>query len=88
MDNIANRLNTEDIKLIDNNVSNIHSKVIDIMRTQNYQILREEDFTNKQIINSKVLLYLTIIQIFLVVIFTFWQASSLKKLFVDFISKQ
>ena len=78
-------LKTDDIKEIDQTLTNVHSKVIDIMRTQNYQILREEEFTNKQVTNSKVLMYLTVIQIILILFFTMWQFSSLKKMLIELI---
>jgi len=83
--NDQENLKTDDIKLLDQTLTNVHSKVIDIMRTQNYQMLREEEFTSKQRTNSSVLFYLTMSQIVLVIFFTMWQFSSLKKLLIDFI---
>lgn len=79
-------LKSDDIKDLDSTLTNVHSKVIDIMRTQNYQMLREEEYSNKQVTNSKVLLYLTIAQIVLIIFFTLWQFSSLKSLLVDSIN--
>jgi len=78
-------LKKDDIFEIDNSLAKVHSKVIDIMRTQNYQLSREDEFTNKQITNSKVLMYLTIIQIILIVFFTICQILSLKKMFIKLI---
>jgi hypothetical protein len=79
--NEPENLKTDDIKDIDSTLTKVHSKVIDIMRTHNYQMLREEEYSKKQVSNSKVLLYLTIAQIVLVSFFTLWQFSSLKGLF-------
>lgn len=81
--NEPDNLKTDDIKDIDSTLTNVHSKVIDIMRTQNYQMLREEDYSIKQVTNSKVLFYLTIAQIVLVVFFTLWQFFSLKSLLIN-----
>lgn len=83
--NEPENLKTDDLKDIDSTLTNVHSKVIDIMRTQNYQILREEEYSNKQVTNSKVLLYLTLGQIILIIFFIIWQFSSLKDLLVDLI---
>ena len=65
--NEPENLKTDDIKDLDSTLTNVHSKVIDIMRTQNYQMLREEDYSEKQVTNSKVLFYLTIAQIVLII---------------------
>ncbi len=78
-------LKFDDIKQIDKKLSNVHSKVIDIMRTQNYQILREEEYSNKQISNSIILMYLTGVQILLVIVLIFYQTASLKNIFKDLI---
>lgn len=77
-------LKANELNQIDKKITNIHSKVIDVMRTQNYQMVREEEFTTKQISNSKILMYLTAIQILLIICFTMWQVSSIKNLLKNF----
>jgi len=81
--NEVNDLKTDDIKDIDSTLTNVHSKVIDIMRTQNYQMQREEDYSSKQVTNYTIMFYLTIAQIISVIICTLWQFSSLKSLLLD-----
>lgn len=87
LDKKFDHLHFHDIKDIDDTLLNVESKVFDIMRTQNYQIFREDEYTNKQILNSKALLYLTIAQIVLILICTFWQFSNLKPIFLELLNK-
>ena len=87
LDKKLDTLHFHDIKDVDDTLINVESKVFDIMRTQNYQIFREDEYTKKQIVNSKALLYLTIAQVILIFICTIWQFSKIKPIFMDLLNK-
>jgi hypothetical protein len=87
LDKKYDNLHFHDIKDIDDTLLNVESKVIDIMRTQNFQMFREDEYSKKQISNYMSLLYLTIAQIFLIVICTIWQFSKIKPILMDLLNK-
>ena len=75
-----------DFDKINLKIDRLHKKTIDIMKTQNYQILKEGEFSQKQIENSSIVVYMTIIQVFILMVLTVWQVVSFKHIFNDRLS--
>jgi hypothetical protein len=73
----------KDFEKINAKVQKMQSKVIDIMKSQSYQIAKEDDFIERQNNNTNAILYLTVVQIIILVVLTIWQASTFKGLFKD-----
>jgi hypothetical protein len=62
-------------------VNKVQKRVVDIMRSQQYQINKEDEYAKKQIENSNIIVYMTIAQATMVLLFTIWQIVSLKNVF-------
>jgi hypothetical protein len=76
----------KDFEKINTKVDKLHKKVMDVMKTQNYQIYKEDEFSQKQIEVSSMLIYMTAIQVIILIILTIWQVISFKNLFKDKLS--
>jgi hypothetical protein len=76
----------KDIEKINNKFDKIHKKIVDMMKTQHYQINKEEDFIERQNGNSQVIVYMTVVQIFILLMLSIWQVSSFKNLFKEHLS--
>jgi hypothetical protein len=72
---------SKDFQKINTKIDKVHSKIIDVIRSQHYQISKEDDFIEQQMQNSNIIMYLTGVQIFILFILTLWQISSFKNLF-------
>lgn len=80
---VSGVVKNKDFDKINNKMAKIHKKIIDVMKTQNYQIMKEDDYSNKQNENSIIIVYGTVVQIGIILVLTIWQVSSLKNLFKD-----
>jgi hypothetical protein len=85
-DDFVNQPRQKETEVIKKKIEGVQKKITDIMRIQKYQIDKEEDFSTNQIDNSSILVYLTIIQILVLLVLTIWQISSLRNLFKDQLS--
>ncbi len=73
----------KDFDKINKKIEKVHKKVIDIMKTQQYQIFKEDEFSIRNLNNSSIIVYFTIIQITILIILTIWQIVSFKNVFRD-----
>jgi hypothetical protein len=80
---LSNVPKSEDFKKINTKIDKVHSKVIDVLKSQHYQINKEEEFIDQQTENSNIIMYLTGIQICILLVLTIWQIISFKNLFKD-----
>lgn len=71
----------EDFAKITNQVNKIQKRIIDIMRSQQYQINKEDEYSIIQIDNTNIIVYMSITQIVIIIILTIWQIVSLKNIF-------
>jgi hypothetical protein len=76
----------KDVEKINKRADKMHKHILDFMKTQNYQINKEEQFIERQNANSSVIIYMTAIQIIILFILTIWQVSSFKNLFKEQLS--
>jgi DNA-binding transcriptional regulator of glucitol operon len=53
------------------------------MKTQQYQIFKEDEFSERNLKNSSIIVYFTVIQIIILIILTIWQIASFKNVFKD-----
>jgi hypothetical protein len=68
----------QDFKRITEQVEKMSQKLFSIMKSQHYQIFKEDDFSKRQQANSEVIVYATVVQIAILMILTIWQFISLK----------
>ena len=80
---LDNTPKNKDIDLVKERVENMQKKLVDIMKTQMYQIDKEDKFSVSKQDNSSMLVYLTFIQITILLVLTIWQVVSFKDLFKD-----
>lgn len=73
----------KDVEKINKKADKTHKHILDLMKTQNYQINKEQQFIERQNENSYIIIYMTGMQIIILLILTVWQISSLKKLFKE-----
>jgi hypothetical protein len=69
----------QDFQKINTQVDKMTKKIIGIMKSQNYQIMKEDEYSIRQMNMSEVIEYATIVQIVILTILTIWQVISLKR---------
>jgi len=70
-----------DFEKINKKIERVQKKVFEIMRLQKYQIFKEDEFSNRNLKNSSIIVYFTVIQIIILFALTIWQIYSFKSLF-------
>jgi hypothetical protein len=68
----------KDFEIINTQVDKMTKKIIGIMKSQNYQITKEDEYSIRQVNNSEVIVYATIVQVVILAVLTIWQIISLK----------
>jgi hypothetical protein len=74
---------SKDFEKINKKIEKVHKKVIDIMKTQHYQIFKEDEFSNRNLKNSSMIVYFTVVQMIILIVLTIWQVASFKNVFRD-----
>jgi len=82
-EDLTNAPKTKDFEKINKKIEKVNKKVIDIMKTQHFQIFKEDEFSNRNLKNSSIIVYFTIIQIVILFVLTIWQIASFKNVFRD-----
>ena len=80
-EDLSNAPKTKDFEKINKKIEKVHKKVIDIMKTQHFQIYKEDEFSNRNLKNSSIIVYFTIIQMVILIVLTIWQVVSFKNVF-------
>jgi hypothetical protein len=80
---LSNVPKNKDAEKLVKKLDKLQNKIIDIMRTQNYQIEREDEYSSRAVHNSSAIVYMTVIQIGILIVLTIWQIYSFKDIFKD-----